>query len=260
MVCIVCWLVVAFVVVGAAACGSARAREAAPRPPQQRECSNEQKGTEHMKADASGKGHVHGSHAHADHAHGTFSGAERWSERFDDPARDAWQRPDEVLRALALAPSMTVADIGAGTGYFAVRLARAVPQGNVIATDIEPDMVRYLEERARRERLPNLRAVHASHDRSGLAPNSVDAILIVHVWHHLGDRACYARDLASALRPGGRLFAVDFSPAAHRGPPMHMRLAPETLIAELAGAGLTAAVSPIALPDQYIVEARKPIP
>ena len=155
---------------------------------------------------------------------------------------------------------MTVADIGAGTGYFAVRLARAVPQGNVIATDIEPDMVRYLEERARRERLPNLRAVHASHDRSGLAPNSVDAILIVHVWHHLGDRACYARDLASALRPGGRLFVVDFSPAAHRGPPMHMRLAPETLIAELAGAGLTAAVSPIALPDQYIVEARKPIP
>lgn len=155
---------------------------------------------------------------------------------------------------------MTVADVGAGTGYFAVRLARAVPQGQVIATDIEPDMVRYLEERARREQLSNLRAVRASHDKSGLAPNSVDAILIVHVVHHLGDRARYAHDLAAALRPGGRLLVVDFSPAAHRGPPAHMRLAPETLIAELAGAGLTAKVSPITLPDQYIVEARKPVP
>ena len=58
------------------------------------------------------------------HAHGVYAGAERWAQRFDDPARDAWQRPDDVLRALDLAPTMTVADVGAGTGYFAVRLAR----------------------------------------------------------------------------------------------------------------------------------------
>lgn len=231
MACIACWLLATFIVVGATACVSARRREA--QPPE----------------------HAHGSGAHG---HGTYANAEHWAQRFDDPARDTWQRPDEVLRALALTPSMTVADVGAGTGYFAVRLARAVPHGEVIATDVEPDMVRYLEERARREQLPNLRAARAFHDRSGLARESVDAILIVHVWHHLGDRAAYARDLAAALRPGGRLLIVDFSPAAHRGPPMHMRLAPAALIAELAGAGLTANVSPIALPDQYIVEARKP--
>src|SRR5690606_9988754 len=92
---------------------------------------------------------------------------------------------------------------------------------------------------------------------SGLAASSVDRILIVHVWHHLGHRRDYARDLATALRPGGRLFVVDFSPTAHRGPPANMRVAPEVVIAELEGAGLSAKVSAIALPDQYIVEARR---
>src|SRR5262245_27510300 len=88
-----------------------------------------------------------------------FENAEQWAKIFDDPARDAWQHPDAVVAALELAPAMTVADVGAGTGYFTVRLARAVPQGRVIATDIEPDMVRYLTERAGREHLSNVTAV-----------------------------------------------------------------------------------------------------
>jgi ubiquinone/menaquinone biosynthesis C-methylase UbiE len=175
----------------------------------------------------------------------------------DDPARDEWQQPDDVLRALDLAPAMTVADVGAGTGYFAVRLARAVPEGQVIATDVEPDMVRYLNERAHREHLHNLRAVHATPTTPGLAARSVDRILVVHVWHHLADRVSYARNLSAALRPGGTLFIVDFELTALRGPPETMRLAPESLIAELAAAGLVATVSPMTLPDQYIVEARR---
>lgn len=196
--------------------------------------------------------------AHDHGHHGTFAGAEHWAQRFDDPARDAWQRPDEVLRALDLAPSMTVADVGAGTGYFAVRLARAVPDGAVIATDLEPDMVRYLDERAAREQLPNLRAVRATPTDTGLAPGSVDAILVVHVWHHLADRVAYARQLAAALRPGGRLFIVDFDLVGERGPPRELRVSAEAIVAELAGAGFAAAVSPIELPDQYLVEARTP--
>lgn len=197
-------------------------------------------------------------HEHAHGHHGTFAGAEHWAQRFDDPARDDWQRPDEVLRALGLASSMAVAEVGAGTGYFAVRLARAVPDGEVIATDLEPDMVRYLGERAAREHLSNLRAVRATPTSSGLASRSVDAILIVHVWHHLADRTAYARQLAAALRPGGRLLVVDFSPTGQKGPPAHLRLSPEAVVAELGLAGLTAQLSPITLPDQYIVEARMP--
>lgn len=198
-------------------------------------------------------GHNHG---HADPHHG-FADAETWAQVFDDPSRDEWQRPDDVLRAMELSPSMNVADVGAGTGYFAIRLARAVPKGDVIATDIEPAMVRYLNERAQREGLPNLRALRATATTSGLAPGNADRIVVVHVWHHLADRVGYARDLASALRPGGKVFIVDFSIDAHRGPPAHLRLPPAAIIADLAAAGLVAQASPVTLPDQYIVEARR---
>lgn len=205
---------------------------------------------------------THGADAHDAHgagaAHHGFTNATEWSKVFDDPARDAWQRPDDVLRAMGLSPAMTVADIGAGTGYFSVRLARAVPSGKVIATDVEPDMVHYLNERAAREQLPNLQAVVATHASSGLTAESVDRILVVHVWHHLADRIAYARDLSAALRPGGKLFIVDFGATASHGPPPNMRVTPEAVIAELTAAGFTAQVSPVALPDQYIVEAHRP--
>ena len=200
--------------------------------------------------------HGHATHAHGDHpGHGVYGGAEQWAQRFDDPTRDAWQRPDDVIRLLNLTPTMTVADVGAGTGYFSVRLARAVPDGQVIATDLEPDMIRYLAERAGREQLPNLRAQLATPSTSGLAASSVDAILVVHVWHHVAARASYARDLAAALRPGGTLLIVDFKPDAANGPPMNHRVAPDVVVAELAAAGLDAKVSSVDLPGQYIVEA-----
>mgnify|MGYP002390544517 CR=1 FL=1 len=89
------------------------------------------------------------------HQHG-FGGAEHWASVFDDPARDAWQKPHEVIQALKLAPDAIVADIGAGTGYFAVRLAHMTPQGRVYAVDTEPDMVKYLGERAQKSGLKNL--------------------------------------------------------------------------------------------------------
>ena len=194
--------------------------------------------------------------AHHDHRGGMphrFENADEWAKQFDDPSRDAWQHPDDVIAALALSPGMTVADVGAGTGYFSVRLARALPDGQVIATDIEPDMVRYLEERARREVLPRLRAVRAGADDPNLAAASVDRILVVDVWHHLGDRARYAAGLAAALRPGGRIGIVDFTTAASHGPPPQHRLSPEAIMADLRAAGLEASVSPTQLPEQFIV-------
>lgn len=192
------------------------------------------------------------------HSHGggmphRFENAEQWAKSFDDPARDAWQRPDDVLAALGLRPGMAIADVGAGTGYFTVRLARAVPDGEVIATDIEPDMVRYVVERARREGLGNIRAVLAGAADPNLPAASVDRILIVDVWHHIADRARYASGLAAALRPGGQVAIVDFTATATHGPPPAHRLAPEAIIADLRAAGLDASVSPTRLPEQYIV-------
>jgi cyclopropane fatty-acyl-phospholipid synthase-like methyltransferase len=194
--------------------------------------------------------------AHAEHhgggMHHRFDNANSWAKVFDDPSRDAWQRPDLVLAALDLRPGMTIADIGAGTGYFSVRLARAVPDGQVIATDIEPDMIRYLTERAAREQLSNLRAVLTPPSDPQLAPETVDRILVVDVWHHLDDRPAYARALAKALRPGGKLAIVDFTFESTHGPPAKHRLAPDEILGDLRAAGLSASISPTRLPDQYI--------
>ena len=120
------------------------------------------------------------------HDHG-FSGAEHWAKVFDDPARDAWQKPHEVIQALQLAPNAAVADIGAGTGYFAVRLAHMTPKGRVYAVDIEPDMVKYLGERAQKSGLKNLTPVLGAPDDPKL-PAKVDLVLMVDVYHHIGKR------------------------------------------------------------------------
>ncbi|HEY4056105.1 MAG TPA: class I SAM-dependent methyltransferase [Kofleriaceae bacterium] len=201
--------------------------------------------------------HAHEEHSHGHMHHGAFADPEASKRMLEDPDRDAWQRPDDVIQAMQLTPTMSVADVGAGTGYFTVRLAKAVPQGIVIATDVEPKMVDYVVQRAKREHLPNIRATQATASTSGLAASSVDAILIVNVWHHIDDRAACARDLATALKSGGRLFVVDFTREAQKGPPVEMRIAPEKLVAELEAVGLHASISPVQLPDQYMVEATR---
>lgn len=188
--------------------------------------------------------------------HHRFEKAEDWAPMFDDPQRDAWQQPDKVVAALALAPGMVVADIGAGTGYFEKRLATAVgANGAVIAVDIEPDMVRYLRERAHRESTPNVEARLGTADDPKLPAGSVDRILVVDTWHHISDRVEYAKKLASALRPGGFVLVVDFTLETKRGPPKAHRLAPEQVIDELTRAGLRASVVEVGLPDQYVIKA-----
>ncbi len=92
-----------------------------------------------------------------------------------------------MIKALALEPDAVVADVGAGTGYFSVRLAHMLPQGRVYAVDTEPDMVKYLEGRAQREGLRNLVPVTGAADTPRL-PHKVDLVLLVDVYHHIGDR------------------------------------------------------------------------
>src|SRR5688572_30832437 len=94
-----------------------------------------------------------------DHMDHSFADVERYSKIFDDPARDAWQMPDRVISALGLRPGQVVADIGAGTGYFTVRLAKSTAAPKVYAVDIEKSMVEHIQRRAAREGLPNVVAV-----------------------------------------------------------------------------------------------------
>lgn len=192
----------------------------------------------------------HDEHQQPYHAYHRFEHAEDWVARFEDPSRDAWQKPDEVIRTLSLSPSARVADIGAGTGYFSVRLARSIPQGQVFAIDIEPSMVEYVTERASREGLPNIQAVLASPDDPKIA-GAVDLILIVDTYHHITDRSAYVRRLIPALKPAGRLAIIDFKPESKMGP--IEKLPPSQVIRELAEAGYSLVDQPTILPEQYFL-------
>jgi cyclopropane fatty-acyl-phospholipid synthase-like methyltransferase len=181
-----------------------------------------------------------------------FEDASKWAAVFDDPARDAWQKPHEVIRALALAPDAVVADVGSGTGYCAVRLAHAVPRGRVYGVDTERDMVKYLAERARREGLANLDSVAARPDDARL-PVKVDLVLMVDVYHHIGGRERYFRKLRNSLKPGGRLAVIDFREASAMGPPRGERIAPAQVRSELQRAGYTLVEEHGFLPNQFFL-------
>lgn len=188
-----------------------------------------------------------------------FDDAEKWAKMFDSPERDAWQRPDEVIALVQPMPGQTVADVGAGTGYFLGRLSQAVSKdGRVLGVDIEPDMVAYMTQRAQKEGWTNVEAVLGATDSPNLPASAVDRILIVDTWHHIGARGAYAAKLREALVPGGAVFIVDFTLDTERGPPKEHRLSPEAVIAELKEGGLEAELLTETLPDQYVVRGSKP--
>lgn len=186
------------------------------------------------------------------HMHQRFDDAERWSRVFDDPARDAWQKPAEVIRALKLAPDAAIADIGSGTGYFAVRLARAVPQGHVYGADIGADMVRFLNTRAAKEKLANLSS-HQAADADPKLPAAVDLALLVDTYHHIGKRTDYFSRLRRSLQPGARVAIIDFRLDSPSGPPAEHRIAPERVRAEMDAAGYRLLEEHGFLPNQYFL-------
>jgi len=202
-----------------------------------------------------------GAHAQAQSPEGhhhTFSEADKWAHVFDEPDRDEWQKPQEIFQELDLKPDARVADLGAGTGYFTVRLARVLPKGKVYAVDVEPAMVDYVKARAKREGLDNVVGVVAAPDDPRL-PEKVDLILLVDVYHHLDDRVRYFRALRDSLRPGGRIAVIDFRLDAPYGPPREARVGPEATVAEMSAAGYVVAAEHAFLPRQYF-QIFKPAP
>jgi SAM-dependent methyltransferase len=198
--------------------------------------------------------HGHGAKGH----HHRFDDAARWAKVFDDPARDEWQRPARVVEVMTIRPGMTVADVGAGTGYFAPYLSKTVgPSGKVIAEDVEPDMVKWLADRAKREGLSNVEVLLGAEGEPHLPMGAVDRILLVDAWHHVADRTAFAKKLVAALKPAGAVYIVDFTLDSPHGPPKPARLPPEVAMSDLSSAGLEAAVIEDAgLPYQYIVRGR----
>jgi SAM-dependent methyltransferase len=188
-----------------------------------------------------------------------FDDVDHWSSVFDDPSRDEWQLPDAVVKALDLAPGMTVADLGAGTGYMSRRLSEAVgPRGTVFAVDPEPNLVEHLRARAEREGLANVVPVLASTDNPRLPAGAVDLVLVLDTYHHVDDRPRYFRDLARVLRTGGRVAVIDWQKRPLPvGPDLEHKLAREQVVEEMAAAGWVIASEPEILPYQYFLVFRR---
>lgn len=188
----------------------------------------------------------------ADHMQHRFDNPEELAAAFDDPERDEWQMPPRVIEALGLRADSVVADIGAGTGYFSMRLARAVPQGTVYAVDIEPAMLDFLRKRAAAEHASNVVPVQAGAATPNL-PNAVDVVLIVNTYHHLPERVSYFEHLKRSLRPTGRVAIVDFRKESPSGPPPEFRFEAAEIIAEMTAAGYRVEQRHEFLPRQHFL-------
>jgi ubiquinone/menaquinone biosynthesis C-methylase UbiE len=173
----------------------------------------------------------------------------------EEPSRAAWQKPDQVLDALALAPGQTICDIGAGPGYFALRAAKRVgATGRVFAVDVEPRILDALRTRLEKADVRNVTPVLALAADPLLPPASCDLVLIVDAYHHFPDRPHYLARLAALLRPHGRLADVDWQKrATDFGPPLEHRIAREEFLADAAKAGLRVVSEPKLLPYQYFL-------
>lgn len=175
----------------------------------------------------------------------------------EGPDRAAWQKPDQIMDALKIAEGSRVADIGAGAGWFTIRLARRVgPNGIVYAQDVQQEMLNAIRRRVQREGLLNVDERLGSGSNPNLPPGSLDAVLAVDVYPELDeeDRVTFLRNLAGALKPNGRIGIVNYKPGQGGPGPddPSMRVDSTTVEADARAAGLGVfAVED--LPYQYLL-------
>lgn len=201
----------------------------------------------------------HHGHGHGHH-HDPFAdpaALQAWLEKLEGPERAEWQRPDDVVAALKLSPGSVVCEVGAGPGYFTLRLARAVgATGRVHAIELEPRVLEILRHRLREAHVRNVHPL-LSTNGLGLPPEPVDRVLIVNTFHHFEQGVAYLRALRGNLRPGGTIVNVDFQAGELPfGPPPEMRISREAFLELAAEAGLSLVEEHEFLPYQYFVALR----
>jgi arsenite methyltransferase len=173
----------------------------------------------------------------------------------DDPVRDAYQKPHEVVTALDLKPGEAIADIGAGSGYFTFRLAHHVGDaGRVYAVDVSPDMIVHLNRRIRDLQARNVVSILSAPDDPLLADASVDRFFICDTWHHIGDHPHYLALMKKMLKTGGQIVMIDFKKAKTPvGPPMEMRIDRNDLLKEMEANGFRLSAEHTFLPHQHFL-------
>ena len=173
----------------------------------------------------------------------------------EGPDREAWQKPDVIMDALGIYDGSSVADLGAGGGWFTVRLARRVgPRGRVYAEDIQKPMIEAMDRRMQREGLHNVTMVLGTTEDPKLAPKSVDAVLIVGSYAEFERPIELLTNVRASLKPNGRLGIVDFRKDGYGpGPPLEDRPDPEIVIKEAQAAGLRLISRDTPLPFHYLL-------
>ena len=187
--------------------------------------------------------------------HRRFDDVEKWSRIFDDPSRAEWQKPAELVAALEMRPGMTVADVGAGTGFFLRYLSDAVgTSGKVLALEVETNLVSHMKNRVQDEKLANVDVVLTPLDSLAIPDRSADLLLIVDAYHHIDHRLDYFRAAATKLASGGRIAIVDWKMGKlPRGPDDGHKIAPEVVEREMTNAGYRLVASHDVLPYQYVL-------
>ncbi len=187
-------------------------------------------------------------------AHGKLFPPENLPE-LEGPDREIWQKPNDVMDALSIAEGDTVADLGAASGWFTVRLARRVgPNGRVYAEDIQPQMIEVIKRRLPRENVNNVQTSLGTADDPKLPIGKLDAVLMVYAYHEMERPVALLRNAALALKPDGRIGIVEFTKdGGGPGPPMDERVDPERVIREANEAGLRLVSRPNILRYQYML-------
>ena len=188
-----------------------------------------------------------------------FEETEKYIAFLERPDRALWQKPDEVVKALKLRGTETVEDVGAGSGYFTFRFARVLPKGKVIATDIDPEMVRHIHHKVLAEGVPNVTAVLARPDDPGIVTGA-DLVFIADVLHHVENREAWLSRAFAEMKPGARLVVVEFKEGKlPEGPPESVKIPKARLVAMVEGAGFRlAGDDPGLLPYQTFLSFEKP--
>ena len=155
------------------------------------------------------------------------------------PERIQEERPDEVVANMSLQPHHVVADIGAGSGYFSFRIAKLVPEGKVLAVDIQPEMLALIEHQKSINKVTNVEGVLGRIDDPNLPPNSIDAAIMVDAYHEFDHPFEMINGIYNALRPGGRIFLLEYRGEDPSVPirPLH-KMTEEQVVKEMSVFGL----------------------
>lgn len=203
--------------------------------------------------------HHSNSSTNHEHFHTRFQSVKEYAQELDSPNRATWQKPEEIISFMNIPEHASIADIGAGTGYFSFRIAESYPDASITAIDVDPQMIRYITEAAHDKKYSQIHAIVShSPEKFPAVENQFDRILLVNTLHHIPNRIHYIQQMSQSLQNNGQIIIVDFTIDGEMGPPPEHRLSADTIEHEMNTAEYTLLESAdFLLPNQYCLRFAK---